>query len=218
MRRLAVLALLLAAAAPAAAKEPTPLPEGREHTFSKEEEGRALTIQRQFQEAGRELAETHAEALRKPELKAPLESLRKAMEEEMIRRAPEKKGQILRRYAAYREMQEIEKIQSPTPLDKERYQALQLEFTNLSEGLGELPDEAAKAPAVMKERERFHQKLLAVMTKIDPKTPELLKQQQKSAGDYSELTQDLLKKHLAPKPLVPAAPAPTVVVPESKTK
>lgn len=199
-------AFVLVLAATVAAADP-PLPEGRERSFTKEEEERALTIQRQFQEAGLKVAETHAEALRRPELKDPLESLRKAMEKEMIRLAPEKKTEILRRYAAHREMQEIEKIESPTPLDKERYQALLLEFTNLSEALGELPQEAAKSPALVHERETFHQALLAVMTKIEPKVPELMKQQQKSAADYDEFSQELLRKHLAPKPLAPGANA-----------
>ncbi|MGH7820762.1 MAG: hypothetical protein ACREQ9_13415 [Candidatus Binatia bacterium] len=197
----------------AAAKEPTPLPEGRERSFTKQEEERALTIQRQFQDAGRALAETHAAALRKPELERPLESLRRAMETEMIRRAPEKKDQILRRYAVHREMRVLEKNEQPTALDKERYQALLLEFTNLSEGLGELPDEAAKAPALAKEREKFHKALVEVMTKIDPKTPEHMKQQQKSAADYTEFSQELMSKQTAPKPLAPEGAAAAAATP-----
>lgn len=205
-----VLSTTLFASAPfVAAAEKTPLPEGRDRSFTKQEEERALTIQHEFQDAGRALAETHAEALRRPELQAPLEALRKAMEEEMIRRAPDKKAQILRRYAVHREMQELEKIEHPTKQDKDRYQALLLEFTNLTETLGDLPDQAAKSPALTPAKEKFHRSLLEVMTKIDPKTPQRMQQQKKSVAEYDEFTEQLLKKATAPKPVAPPAAAAT---------
>lgn len=192
-------ALWIAITAPCMAGE-KPLPPGREHSFKGKEEERARKIQREFQDAGRELAETHAEALRKPELTGPLESLRSAMEAEMLRLAPDQKEAILRRYVVHREMTQLEKIEHPTVSQKERFKALLLDFTNLTEALGDLPDQAAQAPRVLEEREKFHKVLLAVMTKINPKVPELMQQQKKSIADYSELEQELLRKHTAPKP------------------
>jgi hypothetical protein len=203
MRRGVISALFLVALAGGAAAE-DPLPSGRDYNFEGDEEGRALTVQRSFQEAGTALAETHAEALRRDKLQGPLEELRHAMEQAMIRISPEKKGEILRRYEIHRQMQTLEKIAQPTAFDKEQYQALLLDFTNLTESLDDLPARAAKQPDVLKEREKFHEKLLEVMTEINPRVPELMKQQKTSIAQYNELEKDLLKKHLGPKP--PAAP------------
>jgi hypothetical protein len=217
MRRSVIRALFLAAALAGRAAAEDPLPPGRDHHFEGDEEGRALSVQRSFQEAGTALAETHAEALRREKLQGPLEELRRAMEQAMIRLQPEKKGEILRRYEIHRQMNELEKIEQPTVLHKEQYQALLLDFTNLSESLDDLPDRAAKEPDVLKEREKFHERLLAVMTEINPRVPELMKQQKTSVAQYQELEKDLLKKRLGPKPPVarpqsmplPAAPAKT---------
>ncbi|MEA2625585.1 MAG: hypothetical protein QOD06_1630 [Candidatus Binatota bacterium] len=204
--------LLLAFARRVPAAEPTP-PPGRDYNFEGDEEGRALTVQRSFQEAGTALAETHAEALRRDKLQRPLEELRGAMEQAMIRIEPEKKGEILRRYEIHRQMKKLEKIEKPSALDKEQYQALLLDFTNLSESLGDLPERAAKEPDVLKEREKFHTKLLQVMTEINPRVPELMKQQKTSIAQYNELEKDLLKKHVGPKPPA-AAPAQSRAAPK----
>src|SRR2546423_8245115 len=116
------------------------------------------------------------------------------METAMIGLEPEKKRQVLRRYAVHREMIETEKIDPPTAPDKERYQALLLEFTNLSEGLGDLPKRAAEEPDVKAERGKFHSALLAVMTRLDPKVPALMEQQQQSIAEYGDLESELLRK------------------------
>ncbi|MGH7821280.1 MAG: hypothetical protein ACREQ9_16065 [Candidatus Binatia bacterium] len=204
--RLAVLALLLSFA-PAAA-EPD-LPPGRDHEFRGDEEGRALTIQKEYQDAGRELAETHAEALRKPELQGPLQELSDALKAEMIRLAPEQKETIEKRYAVHAEMREIEKIEQPTEFDKERYQALLLDFTNTTEALDDLPKRAANTPGVLVQREKFRKVLVEVMTKMNPKVPDLMEQQQHSFADYQDLHDDLLKKHgAAPVPATSGSEAP----------
>ena len=203
----AILAILAISAGTARAKDPEP--SGRDYQFEGKEESRAIEIQKGFQDAGKELAETHAEALRRDKLQGPLEDLRKAMEKAMLRLEPEKKEQVLRRYEIDREMDQLEEIEKPTELDKEKYQALLLDFTNLTEGLGDLPKQAAKEPDVLEEREKFHKKLLAVMTEINPKVPDLMKQQQTSIGEYKELEQELLKKHMGPKVKLPPIEATT---------
>ena len=205
IRKSEILAWLLFAAlvpgATAAADKPPPA--GRDHRFDGKEGERAERIQKEFQDAGRELAETHARALREPELQPALERLRQSMEKAMIRLEPQKKDQILRRYAVHREMIGIEKIEAPSQLDKERYQSLLLDFTNLSEALGDLPKRAAEEADVKAERAKFHTALLGVMTRLDPKVPELMQQQKKSVAEYGDLESELLKKHGAVAPPTP---------------
>src|SRR5207253_4506804 len=57
-----------------------PLPQGRDRRFEGKEAAHAERIQKDFQDAGRELAETHARALREKELQPPLERLRRSEE------------------------------------------------------------------------------------------------------------------------------------------
>ena len=193
--------LLIAAPLAGAASADEPLPPGRDHQFEGREAERATRIQKEFQDAGRELAETHAEALRREELQAPLQKLSDAMKAEMIRIAPEQKNEIEHRYAVHREIVLMEKaVTQPTEQDRAKFSELVLQYNNLTESLDDLPKRAANAPALKEEREKFHKELLAVMTRINPKVPSLMEQQQKSISEYHEFSAELMSRHGAAAP------------------
>lgn len=211
VRRSTLLLLSLAAAGllTVASHAREPVPAGRERQFHGDEAERATKIQKEFQDAGTELAETHAEAVRREELQKPLQELSDAMKAQMIRLAPEQKGEIERQYVVHREIVRLGKIEHPTEADKEQFSATVLEYNNLTEALGDLPKRAAAAPEMRPAREKFQKQLLAVMVRINPKVPVLMKQQRKSITDYNELTTELIRQHGgAPIQLVPTPELP----------
>ena len=188
----ALAGLLCASASVAAEPE---LPPGRDREFGKGEDERAYGIQRAYQEAGREIGETHAEALRQPELREPIEEYRRVIQAEMIRLEPSKQEAIIRRHEVHEEMQELGKTENPTEEDKRRFQELGVEYSNLTETLDDLPKRVAKTPKVREASEKFRKEILAVMTKLNPKIPELMEQQREALSDYTELERELLMKH-----------------------
>ena len=215
-RILGGLALVAFAATALPAEEPDLSP-GRDYEFEGDEAERAMAIQKQFQDAGTELAETHAEAVKHEELQKPLQELSDAMKAEMLRLAPERKAEIERRYEVHRTISRLGRIEQPTDRDREEFEAAILEYSNLTEALDDLPKRAAKAPSMRRAREKFEAELLAVMTRINPRVPDLMKQQQTSVAEYNDLTIELMRRRggvpveLAPTPALPAVvrPRPT---------
>ena len=145
---------------------------------------KAQKIYQQYQEISQQLEGVQKQALEDEKIQKQSEEFTQELKTEMIRQDSSVEGKISRQEKL---MEEYKKAQASG--SKEEMTAIQQKFQGVSQDLQSVQQKALQNPELVKERDEFNNALIAKMTEIEPKTPDLLAQLQSLSQKLQQSSQ-----------------------------
>jgi len=128
-------------------------------------------IYMQYRQISQKLQSVQLQALADKKIKKKRDEFSKELQSEMIKENPSVKKEIAQENELRKEYKAAQAKDS-----KKKMTAIAQKYQGISQDLQTAQQKAIQNPKLLKEKTNFQQELLAKMTEIEPKTPQLMKE------------------------------------------